>query len=249
MPSSEQEKIGLFIKKLREEKGITQTDFAKRLKTSQSAVARIESGNQNVTIDQLMKMSEVLNHNIVSIQDTIDFKVKGGKKLRGEIVTNTSKNGAINMMVAALINRGTTTLRDIPHIEEVYRYKELLESVGVNIRWTHDDTALEITPPKKFLFSKINKNVAERIRSFTFAGAFIHYAETFNLPHSGGCKMGERTVASHKYALEYLGVSVETKSDHYVISHKKLHAGTIPLYESSDTGAITGYDSYSIRPS
>ncbi len=239
MPSSDQEKIGLFIKKLREEKGITQGEFAKRLKTSQSAVARIESGNQNVTIDQLMKMSGVLNHNIVSIQDTIDFKVKGGKKLHGEIVTNPSKNGAVNMMVAALVNRGTTTLRDIPHIEEVHRYKELLESVGVTIKWAHSDTALEITPPKKFLLSKMNKGVAERIRSFTFAGAFIHYAETFHLPHSGGCKMGERTVASHKYALEYLGVSIETKSDHYVISHKKLHPGTIPLYESSDTGAIT----------
>jgi UDP-N-acetylglucosamine 1-carboxyvinyltransferase len=143
------------------------------------------------------------------------------------------------MMVAALVNSGTTTLRDIPHIEEVLRYKELLESVGVTIRWTHNDSSLEITPPKKFSFQKINKDVAERIRSFTFAGAFVHHAETFKLPHSGGCKMGERTVASHKYALEYLGVSVETKSDHYIISHKELHAGTIPLYESSDTGAIT----------
>ena len=95
MPPSDQEKIGLFIKKLRDEKGITQADFAKRLKTSQSAVARIESGNQNVTIEQLMKIGEVLNHNIVSLQNTIDFKVKGGKKLHGAIVTNTSKNGAI----------------------------------------------------------------------------------------------------------------------------------------------------------
>lgn len=239
MPPSEQEKIGLFIKKLRDEKGITQADFAKSLKTSQSAVARIESGNQNVTIEQLMKIGEVLNHNIVTLQDTIDFKVKGGKKLHGTITTNTSKNGAVNMMVAALINSGTTILRDIPHIEEVQRYKELLESVGVTIKWTHGDTSLEITPPKKFSFQKINKDVAERIRSFTFAGAFIHYTEAFKLPHSGGCKMGERTVASHKYALEYLGVSIETKSDHYIISHKKLHTGTIPLYESSDTGAIT----------
>lgn len=239
MPPSEQEKIGLFIKKLREEKGITQADFAKKLKTSQSAVARIESGNQNVTIEQLMKVSAVLNHNIVTIQDSIDFKVQGGRKLKGEITTNPSKNGAVNMMVAALVNKGTTTLRDIPHIEEVNRYKELLESLGVSIKWTHNDTALEITPPKKLLFSKMNKSVAERIRSFTFAGAFIHYSDTFKLPHSGGCKMGERTVASHKYALDYLGVSIETKSDHYVISHKNLHPGTIPLYESSDTGAIT----------
>lgn len=143
------------------------------------------------------------------------------------------------MMVASLVNSGTTTLRDIPHIEEVYRYKELLESVGVKIRWVHDDTALEITPPKKLSFSKINKSVAEKIRSFTFAGAFIHFSDAFSLPHSGGCKMGERTVASHKYALDYLGVSIETKENHYKISHTGLHAGVIPLYESSDTGAIT----------
>ena len=239
MPPNDQEKIGIFIKKLREERGMTQDDFAKALKTSQSAVARVESGNQNVTIEQLLKMGDVLKHNIVSLQDTIDFKVEGGRKLSGSIVTNTSKNGAVNMMVAALVNSGTTILHDIPHIEEVYRYKELLESLGVKIRWINNDKSLEIQPPKKLSFSKMNKDVAERIRSFTFVGAFIHFADTFHLPHSGGCKMGERTVSAHKYALDYLGVSIETKSNHYIISHKKLHAGTIPLYESSDTGAIT----------
>lgn len=239
MEPNDQEKIGIFIKKLREERGMTQGEFSKKLKTSQSAVARIESGNQNVTIEQLMKMGEVLKHNIVTISDTIDFKVEGGRKLKGTITTNTSKNGAINMMVASLVNSGTTILCDIPHIEEVHRYKELLESVGVKIRWIHNDTALEIKPPKKLTFSKMNKTVAERIRSFTFAGAFIHFTNSFTLPHSGGCKMGERTVASHKYALDYLGVKIVTKEHHYEITYEKLKPGVIPLYESSDTGAIT----------
>ncbi len=239
MEPNDQQKIGLFIKKLREEKGLTQEDFSNLLKTSQSAVARIESGNQNITIEQLTKMRDVLDHNIVTISETIDFKVEGGHKLHGKVVTNTSKNGAVNMMVASLINAGTTTLRDIPHIEEVYRYKELLESLGVKIRWVHEDTALEITPPKKLTFGKMDKVVAEKIRSFTFAGAFIHFSNSFSLPHSGGCKMGERTVASHKYALDYLGVNIETREDHYRITHKELKPGIIPLYESSDTGAIT----------
>ena len=92
MHPNDQEKIGLFIKKLREERGLTQEDFSKALKTSQSAVARIESGNQNVTIEQLMKMGEVLKHNIVSLQNTIDFEVEGGRKLSGTIQTNTSKS-------------------------------------------------------------------------------------------------------------------------------------------------------------
>lgn len=238
MPPNDQEKIGLFIKKLREERGLTQGDFAKSLKTSQSAVARIETGNQNVTIEQLMKMGEVLKHNIVSLQNTIDFEVEGGRKLSGTIETNTSKNGAVNMIVASLVNKGKTTLRGVPHIEEVYRYKELLESLGVKIRFEKD--VMEITPPIKLNFAKMDKSIAEKIRSFTFVGAFIHYSNKFSLPHSGGCKMGERTIASHKYALEYLGVNVTTKYDKYEISYKKLKsANSIPLYESSDTGAIT----------
>ncbi len=233
-----QEKIGAFIKHLREERGLTQEEFAKAMKTSQSAIARVENGKQNISIDQIAKMSDILKHKIVSLQETIDFKVEGGRKLSGKIETNTSKNGAINMMCASMVNKGKTILHGIPHIEEVYRYIEVMESIGVKIRWI-EKYSLEIIPPKKLLLSSINKEVATKIRSFTFAGAFIHWENNFSYPHSGGCKMGERTVASHKYALEYLGVNIITKNDKYIISSKKLHTGTIPLYESSDTGAIT----------
>src|SRR5512133_1489085 len=139
--TSEGEKIGHYIKHLREAKGLTSEQFAKEMKTTQSAIARIEHGNQNVTIEQLSKISDVLNRPILSLNDTIDFQVEGGRKLSGTITTNTSKNGAINMMVASLVNNGTTILHNIPHIEEVYRYKELLESVGVKIRWVENDTA------------------------------------------------------------------------------------------------------------
>ncbi len=236
---SEQAKIGLLIKKIREEKGMTQEELAKIMHSAQSTIARIENGKQNITIEELHKISVALGRSIVSLSQSIDFRVEGGQKLHGEIVTNCSKNGAINMMVAAVINTGTTILHNIPHIEEVYRYKELLESVGVSITWTHHDTALEIITPEKLQLKNINISVAEKIRSFTFAGAFIHYEKSFKLPHSGGCKMGERTVASHKYALSYLGVEIETKENHYIVTHKKLKPATFPLYESSDTGAIT----------
>lgn len=236
--SLETEKLGHFIKKLREEHNITQEVFAKALKTTQSVVARIESGKQNVTLEQITKLSEVLGRPILALNDTLDFKIEGGRKLSGVAITNSSKNGAINMMVASLVNKGVTTLHGIPHIEEVYRYIEILESVGVKVKWTKDNT-LEITPPKKLSISSINKSSANKIRSFTFVGAFIHGSNRFAFPHGGGCKMGERTIASHKYALEHLGVNIITKENHYAISHTKLRPGIIPLYESSDTGAIT----------
>ncbi len=39
---------------------LTQKEFAKKLHTSQSFVARIENGNQNLTVDVLIKIADVL---------------------------------------------------------------------------------------------------------------------------------------------------------------------------------------------
>jgi UDP-N-acetylglucosamine 1-carboxyvinyltransferase len=113
--------IGTLIKTLREQKGLTQKEFAQRLKTSQSAVARIESGRQNLTTNEILKISEVLHRKIISLDKSIDFKIIGGQKLSGEIITNTSKNGAMGLLAASLLNKGITVLKRVPRIEEVNR--------------------------------------------------------------------------------------------------------------------------------
>jgi UDP-N-acetylglucosamine 1-carboxyvinyltransferase len=204
---TDQQKIGFFIKKLREDKGMTQDSFAEALGTSQSAVARIEKGGQNLTIEQLAKISEILERRIVGIPESVDFRIVGGKKLSGSIETNTSKNGAINMLCASLINHGKTILHGIPHIEEVYRYIEIMESIGVSIKWITKDT-LEIIPPKKLAIEKINKEAAIKTRSFTFVGALIHHSKKFSFPHSGGCKMGERTNKCKEAAIKMQAMCV-----------------------------------------
>lgn len=237
---SEQKQIGFFIRELREKRGMTQSDFAEALNTSQSAVARMETGGQNFTLEQLSKISDILDHKIISLPDkSIDFKIEGGRPLSGSIETNTSKNGALGLICASLINRGKTIINGVPHIEEVYRYIEIIESIGVKVTWA-DDRTIEITPPAEFDFKHMNIDVAKKTRSFTFVGALIHNTKKFTFPHSGGCKMGERTIASNKYGLETLGVKIKTKESEYEISTpSKLKKGqTIVLYESSDTGAI-----------
>src|SRR3989344_8637522 len=80
---TEQQKIGFFIKELREHRGMTQEEFAQELNTSQSSIPRMEKGEQNLTTELLSKIGKVLNHQIVSINDSIDFQVNGGKKLNG----------------------------------------------------------------------------------------------------------------------------------------------------------------------
>lgn len=52
--------IGMRIADIRETKGMTQAELAKHIGTTQSAIARIESGRQNVSADMLKKLSTAL---------------------------------------------------------------------------------------------------------------------------------------------------------------------------------------------
>ncbi len=232
-----QKAIGAFIKKLREKRLLTQGDLAKRLNTSQSAIARIERGGQNLTAQELMRISDALDHKIVSLSDTVDFKVHGGKKLKGSITTNPSKNGAMGLLCAALLNKGVTTLRGMPRIEEVNRMLEIFSNLGVKTRWL-DLHTLEIVPPKTFEKTGLmHKSVASVRSSLMLIPAFVHNLGNFPMLHTGGCKMGERTIAAHKFAFEDLGVNIKSLDGKYEITTKKLKANEIVLYESSDTAA------------
>ncbi len=167
--------------------------------------------------------------------ETDDFRIVGGRKLSGTIQTNTSKNGAMGLFCASLLNKSQTTLHGIPRIEEISRIIEIFESIGVRVEWVGQNT-VRITPPKKFHIEKIDSKASSRIRSVIMGiGALIHFEKKFRLPHAGGCKMGQRTITAHKYGLESLGVKIKTKESHYEISHNKLKPADIVLYETSDT--------------
>ena len=227
--------IGTRIADVRETLGLTQTDLAKKLKTTQSAIARIESGKQNVSADMLKRIGKALGKNLITLSPgTVNVQVNGGKKLAGTIQTNTSKNGAVGLLCASLLNKGTTTLHGMPRIEEVHRLVEVLESIGVKIEW--NESTMRITPPAKIDLSKIDVEAAKRTRSIVmFIGPLIHRMNNFSLPQSGGCKLGSRTVRPHFYALEEFGVSIEATEDAYKVAVSPKCPSEIILYESGDT--------------
>jgi UDP-N-acetylglucosamine 1-carboxyvinyltransferase len=232
---TEQQKIGYFIKELRERRGMTQEEFAKELGTSQSSIPRMEKGEQNFTTELLLKISKVLDHKLVCINDSIDFQVNGGKKLSGSIKTNFSKNGSVGLLCASLLNKGITTLHGIARIEEVNRVIEILESIGVSVKWTDQNTVV-INPPKELKLENINVESAIKTRSVVMLmGPLIHLFPNFKLPHAQGCNLGKRTIAAHTYALEDLGVKIKTNATNYEITSEKLKHGDIVMYESGDT--------------
>lgn len=231
-------KIGTLIQETRQSRGMTQTQLAKALKTSQSAINRIEKGGQNISLDMLSRISDVLSSQLVMLNQSgnINFRVEGGHKLTGSIEVNTSKNAAVALLCASILNRGTTVLRHVARIEEVNRIIEVLNSIGVKTRWFGEND-LEIIPPAKLKIENMNLAAARRTRSIImFLGPLLHREKAFKIPYAGGCTLGERTVEPHLSGLSNFGLSVDTVTGFYNATVSSLKPErTIVLSERGDT--------------
>lgn len=234
--SSTNEKIGQLIAHIRQERGLTQSNFAKQLNTSQSAVNRIEHGKQNLSLETLGRISDVLNKQLISLSGSgVNLRIEGGHELHGSINLKTSKNAAVSLLCASLLNYGVTRFESFPRIEEVYRIIEVLESIGVSAKWI-DGNDLEIRRPEKLKLDKMDATAARKTRSvLMMMGSLMHDYSTFKIPYAGGCNLGTRTVAPHLYALEAFGVGIVATQGHYEVTVDKKPAGRVTLYEAGDT--------------
>ncbi|HEY8999688.1 MAG TPA: UDP-N-acetylglucosamine 1-carboxyvinyltransferase [Candidatus Saccharimonadales bacterium] len=230
------EKIGHLIAQIRQERGLTQAEFAKRLATSQSAVNRMERGKQNLSMETLGRVSDVLNKQLISLSGgSVNLRVEGGHELHGEITLKRSKNAAVGLLCASLLNEGVTRFEAFPKIEEVFRIIEVLESIGVQIKWVNGSD-LEIRRPATLKLNQMNAESARKTRSvLMMIGPLLHDYPSFKIPYAGGCKLGTRTVEPHLFALENFGVEIVATQGHYNVKTKKKPAGRVVLYESGDT--------------
>ena len=233
-------RIGTLIRDARQHSGLTQAQLAEELHTSQSAVTRIEKGQQNLTLEMLARIGTALDSEIVAMgaSGPSHLRVKGGTTLSGAIDVKSSKNAGVALLCASLLNEGTTILRKVARIEEVNRLLEVLDSIGVRTRWLNDENDLELVVPTDLDLASMDAEAARRTRSIImFLGPLMHRVDTFELPYAGGCDLGTRTVEPHMTALRPFGLKVVATEGSY---HATAGGGVAPerpivLTERGDT--------------
>ena len=232
-------KLGLLIQQVRRQRGLTQVQLAKMMHTSQSAINRIEKGKQNLSLETIKRFGQVLQQPFVSFgEKKVSLRIHGGRRLSGAITIHSAKNTTLALMFAALLNQGKTTLKNAPRVEEIFRIIEVLESIGVSVRWSDND--LEIKRPARFDIGNINDDACMKTRSaMMLIGPLAAEVRKFTIPFSGGCRLGKRSISAHAYALEEVGVNIKTTSDFYQINSRLGQAKRpIIMYESGDTATV-----------
>lgn len=232
--------IGALIRATRQAKGVTQAQLADLLGTSQSAIARIEAGGQNLSVEMLTRINAALNADLVTIgtKGPTHLRVTGGHQLSGSIDVNSSKNGAVVLLCAALLNRGRTVLRNVARIVEVERIVAVLTSIGVEAHWSTNGRDLELITPDTLDLDAIDVDTATRTRSIImFLGPLLGRLDAFAIPYAGGCDLGTRTVEPHMIALRHFGLDVVATQGAYRATVSRDRDGdlNVVLTERGDT--------------
>lgn len=136
------------------------------------------------------------------------FEVRGGKKLKGEIIPQGAKNEALQIISAVLLTPEKVTISNIPDILDVNLLIELLGEMNVKTERVKRDTcifqadAVDID----YLHSETFRKKSGRLRgSVMLAGPMLSRFRKAFIPKPGGDKIGRRRLDTHIIGFEKLG--------------------------------------------
>lgn len=169
------------------------------------------------------------------------FRIKGGKKLKGEIIPQGAKNEALQIISAVLLTDQPVTVHNIPNILDVNKLIELLGSLGCKVEKLSTDsykfTAASVNA--QYLETEEYRNKASALRgSVMLLGPILARFGKATLPKPGGDKIGRRRLDTHFIGFQKLGAKFNFDADSHLfhIDASKLEGTYMLLDETSVTG-------------
>ena len=169
------------------------------------------------------------------------FEIRGGRKLKGDIIPQGAKNEALQVICATLLTDNEVIIDNIPDILDVNKLINLLEQFGVAISKLGEGSFsfnASSVDPAFFVTDSFKKNVAQLRGSVMIVGPLLARFKKAMIPKPGGDKIGRRRLDTHFLGLQKLGARFEyhAAEGYYSIEANELHGCHMLLDEASVTG-------------
>lgn len=169
------------------------------------------------------------------------FRIKGGNKLKGEIIPQGAKNEALQIISAVLLTDQPVTIHNIPDIRDVNKLIELIGDLGCTVEklgtGSYRFTSASINT--KFLETEEYRTKASALRgSVMLLGPILARYGKASLPKPGGDKIGRRRLDTHFLGFQKLGAKFNFDSAEHLfhIDASHLEGCYMLLDEASVTG-------------
>jgi len=169
------------------------------------------------------------------------FVIKGGNKLKGEIIPQGAKNEALQVICVPLLTGEPVTIHNIPDIVDVNKLIELVGDLGCKVeklaKGSYRFTASKINT--EYLKTEDYKKKAGALRgSVMLLGPILARFGQASIPKPGGDKIGRRRLDTHFIGFQNLGAKFkyETEGNLFHIDATHLQGKYMLLDEASVTG-------------
>lgn len=140
-----------------------------------------------------------------------EIRICGYRPLSGEIKIQGSKNAALPLLAASILQKETVRFTGIPAIQDVYRMTGILESVGCRCKREGNGLTIDASCLKG---AKILKEDVGKMRaSILLMGALLGRLGGAETWYPGGCSIGSRPIDLHLMAFSELGADVREEAE------------------------------------
>ncbi|MPL68965.1 UDP-N-acetylglucosamine 1-carboxyvinyltransferase 1 [bioreactor metagenome] len=135
--------------------------------------------------------------------------IHGGNRLTGTVKISGAKNAVLPLIAAGLLGKTPSTLDEVPDLEDVRTFSEVLAHLGVTAKHDPEKQTLEIDSTTIISHEAPYEFVRKMRASFLVMGPLLARLGRAKISLPGGCAIGTRPIDLHLKGFEALGADIE----------------------------------------
>jgi len=165
------------------------------------------------------------------------LRIRGGRRLAGEIVISGAKNAALPEMCAALLTADRVQLQNVPSLHDVTTMARLLKTLGVGLEMgERGDRTLTLAADDVTSREAPYELVKTMRASILVLGPLLARFGEARVSLPGGCAIGTRPVDQHIKGLQAMGAEIVVEHGYIVARATRLQGARI----TTDMVTVTG---------
>ncbi len=135
--------------------------------------------------------------------------IRGGNKLVGTVKISGAKNAVLPLIAATLLGKSPSTLEEVPNLEDVRTFAEVLKHLGVPVQYNKETHQLFVDSTTISTCEAPYELVRKMRASFLIMGPLLARYGHSKISLPGGCAIGTRPIDLHLKGFEALGATID----------------------------------------
>ena len=158
----------------------------------------------------------------------MQYVMKGGRPLKGEVLIGGAKNAALGILAAAVLTPEEVIIENVPDVRDTNIMLDAIADIGAEVEKIDRHTVR--IKAEKIHSRTVSGEYINKIRaSYYLLGALLGRFKQANVALPGGCNIGARPMDQHLKGFRRLGARCEVEYGMVVAEAKSLTGGHIYL--------------------